>query len=116
MGGLAGAAQVQTSQRHAYGAVRSQKRSVESRHVVGAVPDGVVHPRVAGLQAEWLKPAELAQTPQRHRDREAADRDDPRPQWALDAGFPNVYEARNDGCHERTAHLFRDGKRIEVAA
>ena len=76
----------------------------------------MVHPRVAGLQAEWLKPAELAQTPQRHRDREAADRDDPRPQWALDAGFPNVYEARNDGCHERTAHLFRDGKRVEVAA
>lgn len=50
------------------------------------------------------------------RDREAADRDDPRPQWALDAGFPNVYEARNEGCHERTAHLFRDGKRVEVPA
>lgn len=49
-------------------------------------------------------------------DREAADRADPRPQWALDAGFPNVYEARNDGCNERTAHLFRDGKHIEVAA
>ena len=49
-------------------------------------------------------------------DREAADRADPRPQWALDAGFPNVYEARNGGCNERTAHLFRDGKHIEVAA
>lgn len=49
-------------------------------------------------------------------DREAADRADPRPKWALDAGFPNVYEARNGGCNERTAHLFRDGKHIEVAA
>ncbi len=47
-------------------------------------------------------------------DREAQDMANPRPQWALDAGFPNVFEARNDGCHERTAHLFCDGKRIEV--
>ena len=54
--------------------------------------------------------------PVRAQDREAADNANPRPQWALDAGFPNVYEARNDGCHERTAHLFRDGKRVEVAA
>lgn len=71
-----------------------------------------------GLMAEWLKPSELAQptAPMRAQDREAADRANPRPQWALDAGFPNVYEARNDGCNERTAHLFRGGKRIEVAA
>lgn len=71
-----------------------------------------------GLMAEWLKPSELAQptAPMRAQDREAADSANPRPQWALDAGFPNVYEARNDGCHERTAHLFRNGKRLEVAA
>lgn len=49
-------------------------------------------------------------------DREAADRADQRPQWALDAGFANVYEARNKGCHERTAHLFRDGHRVDVSA
>ncbi len=49
-------------------------------------------------------------------DRESADRVDQRPQWALDAGFENVYEARNKGCHERTAHLFRDGHRVEVSA
>lgn len=71
-----------------------------------------------GLMAEWLKPSELAQptAPVRAQDREAADRANPRPQWALDAGFPNVYEARNDGCHERTAHLFRNGKRLEAMA
>ncbi len=49
-------------------------------------------------------------------DREAQDMANPRQQWALDAGFANVFEARNDGCHERNAHQFRDGKRIEVAA
>ena len=71
-----------------------------------------------GLMAEWLKPSEMAQpaAPVRAQDREAADGANPRPQWALDAGFPNVYEARNEGCHERTAHLFRNGKRLEAMA
>ena len=76
---------------------------------------------MADWQAAWrtwvgnARPG-VARSQQRPHDREAADRADPRPQWALDAGFANVYEARNDGCNERTAHLFRDGKRIEVAA
>lgn len=40
-----------------------------------------------------------------------------RPQWALDAGFPNRYEAENAMCWQHNAHQFRDGKRIgEVAA
>lgn len=39
-----------------------------------------------------------------------------RPQWALDAGFPTVWEAENALCFERNAHEFRDGKRIGVAA
>lgn len=39
-----------------------------------------------------------------------------RPQWALDAGFPTVWEAENALCFERNAHEFRDGKRIRVAA
>jgi hypothetical protein len=38
------------------------------------------------------------------------------PQWALDAGFPTVWEAENALCFERNAHEFRDGKRIEVTA
>lgn len=39
-----------------------------------------------------------------------------RPQWALDAGFPTVWEAENALCFERNAHEFRDGKRIGVPA
>lgn len=39
-----------------------------------------------------------------------------RPQWALDAGFPTVWEAENALCFERNAHEFRDGKRIKEAA
>lgn len=76
---------------------------------------------MADWQAAWrtwvgnARPG-VARSQQRPHDREAADRADPRPQWALDAGFANVYEARNDGCNERTAHLFRDGKRVGVAA
>ena len=76
---------------------------------------------MADWQAAWrtwvgnARPG-VARSQQRPHDREAADRADPRPQWALDAGFANVYEARNEGCNERTAHLFRGGKRIEVAA
>lgn len=76
---------------------------------------------MADWQAAWrtwvgnARPG-VARSQQRPHDREAADRADPRPQWALDAGFANVYEARNEGCHERTAHLFRDGKRVGVAA
>lgn len=49
-------------------------------------------------------------------DRDAMDDANPRPQWVLDAGFANVWEARNDGCNERTWRHFRDGKRVEVAA
>jgi hypothetical protein len=36
---------------------------------------------------------------------------DPKPQWALQAGFPNRYEAENAGCKPNTAHLFREGQR-----
>jgi uncharacterized protein YdaU (DUF1376 family) len=35
------------------------------------------------------------------------------PQWALNAGFPNVDEAGNSLCYERNAHEFRDGIRIQ---
>jgi hypothetical protein len=37
---------------------------------------------------------------------------DPRPDWALGAGFPNRFEAENEGCLRHNAHLFRDGKRL----
>lgn len=38
--------------------------------------------------------------------------DDPTPQWALDAGFPDRFHAENEGCHRRNAAEFRDGRRI----
>ena len=43
-------------------------------------------------------------------------RDDPRPQWAIDAGFGNRFEANNARCYEHNAHQFRGGKRITEAA
>lgn len=36
--------------------------------------------------------------------------------WWTDAGFGNPYEAENAGCTERTAYLWREGKRQEVMA
>lgn len=39
-----------------------------------------------------------------------------RPGWATTAGFANRYEAENAGCREHNAHLFREGRRAEVAA
>lgn len=33
--------------------------------------------------------------------------------WSKAAGFETVYEAQNEGCYSHTAHLFRDGKRIQ---
>lgn len=41
---------------------------------------------------------------------------EPTPKWALKAGFSDRFEANNAGCFEKTAHQFRDGKRIEVTA
>lgn len=39
--------------------------------------------------------------------------DDPKPQWALDAGFCTRFEAENEGCTPRNAHQFRDGRRVQ---
>lgn len=39
--------------------------------------------------------------------------DDPKPQWALDAGFGTRFEAENEGCTPRNAHQFRDGRRVQ---
>jgi len=36
--------------------------------------------------------------------------------WWADAGFPDRYQAENAGCTEHSAHRWRDGKRVEVAA
>lgn len=38
---------------------------------------------------------------------------DPKPQWALDAGFGTRFEAENEGCTAKNAHLFRDGRRVQ---
>ncbi|UBB16153.1 helix-turn-helix domain-containing protein [Comamonas odontotermitis] len=57
-----------------------------------------------GLQAEWLKPSEtMAHTSNEHK-----------PDWAISAGFANRWEAQNEGCNERNAHEFRDGKKKAV--
>ena len=37
--------------------------------------------------------------------------DDPRPTWAIDAGFSDRFTAENAGCTRGTAKHFRDGKR-----
>ena len=37
-----------------------------------------------------------------------------RPRWALQAGFENRWEAENERCYAHNAHLFRDGRRMEV--
>lgn len=39
-----------------------------------------------------------------------------RPQWALQAGFENRWEAENERCYAHNAHLFRDGRRMEAPA
>lgn len=41
---------------------------------------------------------------------------DPRPDWALQAGFANRFEAENEGCTPRNFSEFRDGKRLPAAA
>ena len=58
-----------------------------------------------GLQAEWIKPNE-GQT---------VGQSDNKPDWAINAGFSNRWEAENEGCREHNAHLFSNGKRTEVA-
>lgn len=40
---------------------------------------------------------------------------DPRPAWAIDAGFPDRFQAENAGCLPHNARKFRDGKRVEAA-
>lgn len=35
---------------------------------------------------------------------------DPKPDWALQAGFATRFEAENEGCTERNAHRYRDGR------
>jgi len=37
---------------------------------------------------------------------------DPTPQWALDAGFRNRFEAENEGCRPGNASQFREGRRV----
>lgn len=39
--------------------------------------------------------------------------DDPKPTWALNAGFSDRFMAENAGCLEGNAHRFRDGRRIQ---
>lgn len=40
----------------------------------------------------------------------------PQEGWWVSAGFKNPYEAENAGCTERTAYLWREGKRLEATA
>lgn len=34
--------------------------------------------------------------------------------WVLKAGFRNIWEAENEGCYERNAHLFSGGKKTQA--
>lgn len=36
----------------------------------------------------------------------------PRPDWAVKAGFPDRFQAENAGCTAKTAHQFRGGQRV----
>ena len=36
----------------------------------------------------------------------------PRPEWAVVAGFHDRFQAENAGCTAKTAHLYRDGQRM----
>lgn len=38
---------------------------------------------------------------------------DPKPQWAINAGFSSRFEAENERCYQHNAHLFRDGRRVQ---
>lgn len=38
--------------------------------------------------------------------------DDPRPEWAIGAGFPDRFNAENAGCNRFNAKHFRDGRRV----
>lgn len=42
--------------------------------------------------------------------------DENKPEWAINAGFSNRWEAENEGCFAHNAHHFRDGRRVEVPA
>ena len=41
--------------------------------------------------------------------------DETKPAWALRAGFANRFDAENAGCSQRTASLFSEGRRMEIA-
>lgn len=41
---------------------------------------------------------------------------DPKPEWALKAGFPDRFQAENAGCLAHNSHKFRGGVRVQEAA
>lgn len=70
-----------------------------------------------GEPKAWLVKACEAQAKLQHRaDQLGCDAEllaNPKPQWALDAGFKTRFEAENEGCHKGNAHQFRDGRRVQ---
>lgn len=70
-----------------------------------------------GDAKSWLVKACEAEAKAKKRDDQLGGQgdllDDPKPQWALDAGFATRFEAENEGCHKRNAHQFRDGRRVQ---
>jgi len=81
------------------------------------------------LPASWLngrrwedeaKPVDeealFADAQRRSGARGVVDLSNPKPEWALQAGFPNRFVAENAQCFEHNAHEFRDGQRSQGAA
>lgn len=83
-------------------AIATQSQSEQWRKDDGKF---IPHPATWLHQARWLDDVIDGTTA-----------DENKPDWAINAGFSNRWEAENEGCREHNAHLFSNGKRTEVAA
>lgn len=70
-----------------------------------------------GEPKAWLVKACEAEAKAKQRDDQLGGQgdllDDPKPEWATKAGFSTRFEAENEGCTQRNAHHFRDGRRVQ---
>lgn len=70
-----------------------------------------------GLQASWLTPEERAGSGGAGHQRNGHEQPgvldgDPEPTWAIEAGFPNRWQATNAGCGPGNFREYRDGRKI----
>jgi len=66
----------------------------------------------AWITAACAAKAKARPRPNGHHQAPADLLDDPKPSWALEAGFTDRFTAENAGCTRGTAKHFRDGKRV----